>query len=245
MSTRHLMPLRSPNARRGATKFATGLAVLSVAISGLITAPPATATATATGIVPSQEASSPAPAAKQISPLDESTLETLSTPTTASPEEAGVDNAEQVDPSTSPSEPAPIVSAPPEPAPAESAPATVPDPAPKDPSTLEKEVELPVDEMSEEQLLELLATLQGKHGAEMGQGLQQRDERLEELQEPEAKEELEEQLEVLDIERTGSMQPAAAPTVLPADKRDMWKPQGVQGIDVSSHQTSVNWQTSV
>ncbi|MGM0929050.1 MAG: FG-GAP-like repeat-containing protein [Actinomycetota bacterium] len=104
-------------------------------------------------------------------------------------------------------------------------------------------MELPVDEMSEEQLLELLATLQGKHGAEMGQGLQQRDERLEELQEPEAKEELEQQLEVLDIERTGSIQPAAAPAALPADKRDMWRPQGVQGIDVSSHQPSVNWQT--
>ena len=242
MSTRHLMPLRP--ARHGATKFATGLAVLSVAISGLITAPPATAT----GLVPSQEAGSPAPAADPISPVDESALETLSTPTPALPEDDGFDNTEQVDPSTSPSEPAVPAPAPSDPAPAEpaptpSTPAPPSNPGPQDPSALEKEVEVPVEEMSEEQLLELLAALQGKHGAEMGQGLQQRDERLEELQEPEAKEELEEQLEVLDIERTGSMQPAAAPAVLPADKRDMWRPKGVQGIDVSSHQPSVNWQT--
>ncbi|NKX49339.1 lysozyme M1, partial [Arthrobacter deserti] len=94
--------------------------------------------------------------------------------------------------------------------------------------------------MSRSQLLELPAVLQGEHGAEMGHGLEQRRERVKELAEPEVQEELDRQLEELDIERTAAV---PAPAALPAANRDKWRPDGLQGIDVSSHQGNVGWAT--
>ncbi|NKX56500.1 lysozyme M1 [Arthrobacter sp. E918] len=76
----------------------------------------------------------------------------------------------------------------------------------------------------------------------MGHGLEQRTERVEELKEPEVQEELEETLEELDIERTAAVEPASGPVLVPA-ARDDWRPEGIQGIDVSSHQPNVNWTT--
>jgi GH25 family lysozyme M1 (1,4-beta-N-acetylmuramidase) len=108
-----------------------------------------------------------------------------------------------------------------------------------EPAQKPESVEVPVEELSQEQLLELLKTLQGEHGAEMGQGLQQRREREQELEEPEVLAELDAKLEVLDIERSSVVAAAAVPML----NRNKWKPNGVQGMDVSSHQPKVNWKT--
>jgi GH25 family lysozyme M1 (1,4-beta-N-acetylmuramidase) len=120
-------------------------------------------------------------------------------------------------------------------------PTAQPSPGPSETTGAEEptSLEVPIDELTQEQLLKLLKTLQGDHGAEMGQGLQQRREREQELERPEVLAELDEQLEVLDIERTSVVAPAAAPML----NRNKWKPNGVQGMDVSSHQPNVNWKT--
>ena len=81
--------------------------------------------------------------------------------------------------------------------------------------------------------MELLKTLQGEDGAEMGKGLEMREQREADLEQPEVREELEQDLEILQIERSGAVQPLAT---LPMINRDRWKPSGVQGLDVSSHQ---------
>ncbi|EMY34307.1 lysozyme M1 [Arthrobacter crystallopoietes BAB-32] len=99
--------------------------------------------------------------------------------------------------------------------------------------------------MSQAEKLALLEKLQGEDGAQMGKGLQMRQERAEELKEPAAQEELAETLQVLDIDRTTAVAQSVA---VPMVDRTMWQPDGIQGLDVSSHQedpetgTSVNWQ---
>ncbi|NKX56498.1 GH25 family lysozyme [Arthrobacter mobilis] len=226
MSTRSQTSARGGGTARR-SRIACALTALSLAVSGALTATPAAAVERA-----------PAPAATE--PAATGTVPDPAAGDPGTPTPAG--------------EPEPSGEAPKEPAemgepgaPAETA---VPDPSPAVPegnaggadADVEAEVEVPVEELSQEQLRQLLAVLQGKHGAEMGSGLEQRRERIEELTEPEAQEELDEQLEVLEIERSASLTPAAAPLpVLSA--RDDWSPDGIQGIDVSSHQPSVTWKT--
>ncbi|MFD1213875.1 GH25 family lysozyme [Arthrobacter sp. GCM10027362] len=231
MNPRTQSPARRRTLRRSCPPFVSGLTALSLGIAGLLAAPPAGAAD-----------SEPTPAA------------TSTALGTGAPEGAGDD----LDPAVAPSETAEASPEPvetgqllpePEPAPEETAAQTaapsaeatpeatpVPDPADK----LEADVEVPVEDLSQEQLLELLAVLQGDHGAEMGHGLEQRTERVEELAEPEVQEELKDTLEQLDIERTAAVRPAAA---VPAANRNKWRPDGIQGIDVSSHQPDVNWTT--
>jgi len=182
MSPRRPLPLRPATFQRLGTRLACGLAVLTLATTSMLTAPPAGATETAPEVSAGSSGSSE-PFAEQ-----------------------------------------------------QAADGSVQDPA------AGQDLEVPVEDLSQDQLTELLAKLQGEHGAEMGHGLEQRAERVEELKEPEAQDELDDTLEELDIARTSSVTPVAGPVSILA-ARDAWRPDGVQGIDVSSHQPNVNWAT--
>lgn len=220
------MNIRSQSHARFKSKYgsrlACGLTALSLTVSSILAATPAAAATQP----PSPETTTTEPAAGPAEiPTTSASPEPAADPASLTPEDpSSLDDKQPV-----PSEAAAAESAGPEPT-----------PATKSDKAIEAEVEVPVEELSQDQLLELLKVLQGKHGAEMGSGLEQRQERVDELAEPEVREELDQQLEVLDIDRTSTVQPVAA---LPALNRDKWSPDGIQGIDVSSHQQSVNWQT--
>ena len=207
---------------KSCTRVLTAATVLSVAVGGVLVAP-----ASATDTAPQQPAET-APAAQG-----------TARPTSSALPEPAPEEASPAPSSTVPTQPAaPETTVPAEPAPAEPAPAA---PATEEPAPVEETdkatvEDIPLEEMTQAQKLALLEKVQGEHGAEMGKGLEMRQEREAELEEAPAQEELAETLDVLEIDRT------AAVTIAAATDRYHWKPSGVQGMDVSGWQPSVNWQ---
>jgi GH25 family lysozyme M1 (1,4-beta-N-acetylmuramidase) len=199
---------------------------LSVAVAGILIAPPASASPDAPDPVPSV-----APVPTTQGEPTEVPARILEAPVEAAlpaPEDSG--SMEPTEP------PTPVVeteqpSA--EPTPDPTTGAAEPAEAKSDAATVE---DIPLDEMTEEQKLALLKELQGENGAAMGKGLELREEREAELTTVEGQEELAETLDVLEIDRTAAVSIAAS-------NRNHWRAPGVQGMDVSGWQPYVNWQT--
>ncbi|EMY32495.1 lysozyme M1 [Arthrobacter crystallopoietes BAB-32] len=218
-----------PNFKKRFTAAGTHLlasaTVLSVAVGGILVAPAASATEPQP-----QPASETVPAAQGTAPPAETTL-----PATAPEDPAPAPSLAETTPAV-PAETAPAETAP---APAEETPAPAPEqqestPAEEpDKATVE---DIPLEEMTEEQRQALLKELQGENGAAMGKGLEMRQEAEAELKTEEGQEKLAETLDVLEIDRTAAVSIAAS-------NRDHWQAPGVQGMDVSGWQPSVNWQT--
>ncbi|MFD1212700.1 FG-GAP-like repeat-containing protein [Arthrobacter sp. GCM10027362] len=211
------------------TKLACGLAALTLAATSVLIAPPAGAADTAEGTSPAGITGAPTQA------------EAVPGETAASEPAASSELPADPEPESTPADDQPRHGAggdPAAPAGRNTAPTTEQAAPPAEDPAEGRSIEVPVDDLSHNQLLELLATLQGRHGAEMGHGLEQRTERVEELEEPAVQEELDQTLQELDIDRTAAVKPLAA---LPAANRSKWRPDGIQGIDVSSHQGNVDW----
>lgn len=211
-----------------------GLTVLSLAVSGFILPPAVTAANATPPPVVTTESTEATPSAPDNTATAVPTtqelpqpLPTAATPETSHPVERPATHPPQVS-----EQPAPLPSG-------ESTQEPRRVPAEAETPELDADVEVPVEELTQEQLRELLEVLQGDHGAQMGHGLAQRQQREAELKQPEKQEELQEQLDVLEIDRTSSVQALSVPMV----NRNKWSPDGIQGIDVSSHQPDVNWTT--
>ncbi|WP_139005411.1 GH25 family lysozyme [Arthrobacter crystallopoietes] len=233
MNTRPLFHSPSAATRIRGTGIA-GLTALSLAVSGFILPPAANgANETAPPVVTSDPAATD-PSVPGSTATAVPTVEELPQPSAAAdaPEESNPADTPALHESSVIEQPAPLpsVESTHEPRPTSTEGGT--------PSN-NTDVEVPVEELTQEQLRELLEVLQGDHGAQMGHGLAQRQQREAELKQPEKQEELQEQLDVLEIDRTSSLQALSVPMV----NRDKWSPDGIQGIDVSSHQPNVDWTT--
>lgn len=232
MSEPRPLPRRFSLSRRHGTEFACGLAALALAATSVIIAPPAGASDTVAGTAEASATSAPAATGAATgettapAPIVSSELPADPEPAISSSTSKPSTAATDADPAATTDE--------------DAGPASEPAAAPTEDPAETRDIEVPVEDLSQRQLLELLDTLQGKHGAEMGHGLEQRTERVEELEDPAAQEELDQTLQELDIDRTASVQPM---TMMPAANRTKWRPSGIQGIDVSSHQGNVNWTT--
>ncbi|MBE0008658.1 MULTISPECIES: GH25 family lysozyme [unclassified Arthrobacter] len=176
--------------------------------------------AMAAGTMPAIAAPQPVPPAPAIAePAESVPVESAPTDPTGT-STVPVDTTVPVPAATDPAEPAAVD------------PATVPEPAEPAETTeaVEPAAKAP-EELTAAELAadpEALAKLIGPHGATLGQGV----ERIAESGNPQVPtaRELQDQKELSDA-------PAAAadPSV------NLWRPQGILGIDVSSHQGNVNW----
>ncbi|NMR31269.1 GH25 family lysozyme [Crystallibacter degradans] len=232
MSARPLLHTPSTAARIRGTGIA-GLTALTLAVSGFIL-PPAASAASATPPVVATEPAEAMPSAP------DSTATTVPTPQELPQPSPAAATPKKSNPAETPATSQPQVGE--HPAPLHSVESTQdPRPVPTETGTtkIDADIEVPVEELSQKQLRALLEVLQGDHGAQMGHGLAQRQQREAELKQPEKQEELQEQMDVLEINRTNSVQALSVPMI----NRNKWSPDGIQGIDVSSHQPDVNWTT--
>ncbi|TJY67430.1 lysozyme M1 [Arthrobacter sp. CAU 1506] len=240
MRNRNFLSAGAPSSRPNPSRLVSTLTCVALASSALLMVPPAAGAAEL-------------PTGNTIqSPLGETANDVPSEPAAASETEPATEPAAEpvVEPTETniaepPADPIETEAAEQDPAPAPTERATKP--AVEEPlsetmqTLLDPEAEVDVDELTQEQLDGLMKALQGEDGAQMGQGLQLRRE----LAQPEQQEQLEQNLlqelapdlDVLSIDRMAAVQPLAAPN------RNKPQPSGIQGIDVSSHQGTVNWKT--
>ncbi|HEX2247108.1 MAG TPA: GH25 family lysozyme, partial [Arthrobacter sp.] len=220
--------------RKGWQRAVSGATALTISVAGVLVMQPAAAAESLPA--PAVTVTEPAETQAPPSSVENGLAEPQTLPDvleTAEPVEDTAPTGPAVDPADGPSD-GPAVEAPGVPEPGQ----TPSEPA-EDAATPASDipVEVDVDKLTQAQRLALLEKLQGEHGAEMGKGLEMRQEREAELKQEDAQEELAETLDVLEIERT------AAVTIAAATNRNHWRAPGIQGMDVSGWQPSVNWQT--
>lgn len=179
---------------------------LSLAVAGILIAPPASASPDAPNPVPTTHGETPEVPARILEAPVETAL--------PAPEDAG--SIEPTEPPT-PAVETEQTSAEPTPVPT----TELPEPAEEEVETATVE-DIPLDEMTEEQKLALLKELQGENGAAMGKGLELREEREAELETVEGQEELAETLDVLKIDRTAAV-------TIAASNRNHWRAPGRAG----------------
>ncbi|SDQ25807.1 Lyzozyme M1 (1,4-beta-N-acetylmuramidase), GH25 family [Arthrobacter crystallopoietes] len=221
--------------RKAWQRAVSGATALTISVAGVLVMQPAAAAeslpAPAVTVTEPTETQAP-PSSVETGLAKPQTLPDILEPAEPAEDAAPVE-IPAADPADEPSE-APAVEAPAVPEPEQTA--TEPAEDAGAPAA-DKPVEVDVDKLTQAQKLALLEKLQGEHGAEMGKGLEMRQEREAELKQDDAQEELAETLDVLEIERT------AAVTIAAATNRNHWRAPGIQGMDVSGWQPSVNWQT--
>ncbi|MCG2622261.1 FG-GAP-like repeat-containing protein [Arthrobacter sp. I2-34] len=238
MSKRNPLSAGPPSSRRIPARTVSALTTLVLASSVLLMAPPAAG------------AAEPKPGNAVESPLGEPADGTIPTGATEAPPAQPAAEPTLEPTGTNIAEPTAVPTEAGTPEPSADPPATEPEPAAEEPAgetmeaLLDPAAEVDVDKLTQDQLDGLMKALQGEDGAQMGHGLELRKEMAQPDEQEKLGQDLQQELapeaDALSIDRTAAVQPVAG---VPAANRTKWRPNGIQGIDVSSHQETVDWQS--